>query len=226
MIKLKNTDFLLFQGDSITHGGRVQSTTDMNHIMGHGYQSILASRIGFENLDTRPGIKNRGISGDTVPKLAARWDEDTLALKPTILSILIGVNDCYTFLGSGSPKPEDYNTGYRALLDRTVAALPDIKLIICEPFCTMSPRSVNDEEARKNDAEHIDVCREYAAYAREIAKDYGAVFVPFWGEIQKYFDICPIDHIVWDGVHPTYVGHEIMARFWYDTVDRSGLFGE
>lgn len=226
MLKLKNTDFLLFQGDSITHGGRVQSTTDMNHIMGHGYQSILASRIGFENIDSRPIIKNRGISGDTVPKLAARWEEDTISLHPTVLSILIGVNDCFTYLGSGEPAPEDYNTGYRALLDRTVKALPGIRLIICEPFCAMSPRSINDEEARKYDVRHIEVCREYAGYACEIAKDYNAIFVPFWGEMQKYIDTCPVDHIIWDGIHPTYVGHEIMARFWYDTVERSGVFAE
>src|SRR5574344_788056 len=86
MISLKQSDILLFQGDSITHGGRGLSKTDMNHIIGHGYQSILASKIGFENIDSLPVIYNRGVSGDTIGKMFARWNEDVIALKPTVLS--------------------------------------------------------------------------------------------------------------------------------------------
>ena len=68
MIKLGKQDVLLFQGDSITHGNRVESDWDMNHVLGHGYQFILAGKIGLDNYKTCPKIVNRGISGDTIMK--------------------------------------------------------------------------------------------------------------------------------------------------------------
>ena len=52
MIKLGKQDVLLFQGDSITHGNRVESDWDMNHVLGHGYQFILAGKIGLDNYKT------------------------------------------------------------------------------------------------------------------------------------------------------------------------------
>ena len=40
-------------------------------------------------------IHNRGISGNKVHQLDARWQKDCIDLKPDILSILIGVNDIW-----------------------------------------------------------------------------------------------------------------------------------
>ena len=210
MIYLKENDVLLFQGDSITHGGRVYSDWDMNHIIGHGYQASLAARLGLENIERHPEIINRGVSGDTVGKLFARWHEDCLQVKPTILSILIGANDTGVFLRTGvGPAPEQFDRSLRFLLDYTRDVLPDVKLIL------------GTKDYEYNSA--IEVLRENAAHVSQIAKDYGAVFVPYWGELEKYEKCHPAGHIVWDGVHPTYVGHEIMANLWYKTVDESGI---
>ncbi len=46
-------------------------------------------------------IYNKGISGNKVYQLAERWDADCLDLKPTVLSILVGVNDFWHTLTSG-----------------------------------------------------------------------------------------------------------------------------
>ena len=81
---------ILFQGDSITHGGR---GGDPNHFLGHGYQFIIAAKYGAQYPDRKLVFLNRGVSGDTVAKLQARWKADTLDLKPDLFSILIGVND-------------------------------------------------------------------------------------------------------------------------------------
>lgn len=223
MITLQANDVLLFQGDSITHGGRVQSDTDMNHIMGHGYQSILASRIGLENWERRPEIRNRGVSGDTVAKMLARWERDTFALKPTILSILIGTNDCGFCCGGNGPDANMFEKEYRFLLDYTLDRFPHLRLILCEPFRYWSPLSATDSAVRKKDEWNISQCKEYAACVRKIAADYAAVFVPFSTVLTSYIETAPIDQFIWDGVHPTYVGHEIMARTWYETVEKSGI---
>jgi lysophospholipase L1-like esterase len=78
---------------------------------------------------------NRGISGSKVYQLAERWQVDCLDLKPNVLSILIGVNDFWhkqKMQYDGTL--EKYESDYRALVKRTKSALPDVKLIICEPF--------------------------------------------------------------------------------------------
>ena len=49
MLKLKENDIILFQGDSITDGARGRNS-DLNHILGHGYQYILAGQLLADNI--------------------------------------------------------------------------------------------------------------------------------------------------------------------------------
>ena len=88
----------LFQGDSITDGNRSRDN-DWNHVMGHGYQYIIASKLWYENPKKGLHFFNRGISGDKVTDLARRWQQDTLDVKPNLLSILIGINDASASIG-------------------------------------------------------------------------------------------------------------------------------
>ena len=83
---------MLFQGDSITDGNRGRSA-DPNHILGHGYAFIIAARHGAAFPERKLDFANRGVSGNTVLDLEKRWPKDTLALKPDLLSVMIGVND-------------------------------------------------------------------------------------------------------------------------------------
>jgi len=92
---LQPHDVILFQGDSITDGGRQRTGSDFNHIMGQDYAYILAAQIGAQSPQRELVFLNRGISGDRVPDLEARWQADTIALHPQLLSILIGVNDTW-----------------------------------------------------------------------------------------------------------------------------------
>ena len=85
---------ILFQGDSITDGNRDRKE-DPNHILGHGYAFIIASKLGFELARNEPHFINRGVSGNRVSDLYARWDDDAISLKPDMISILIGVNDAW-----------------------------------------------------------------------------------------------------------------------------------
>ena len=53
-----------------------------------------------------------------------------------------------------------------------------------------------------------------AQAAKRLAEKYGAVYVP----LQHLFDECckkmPADYWLFDGVHPTEAGHELIAREW------------
>ena len=92
MIRLNKGERILFFGDSITHGGRLQSM-DGNHIIGHGYQSIIASKLGYENIENMPKFINKGVSGDSISQMYSRLYSDVIVNKPDIISILAGIND-------------------------------------------------------------------------------------------------------------------------------------
>src|SRR5436853_7813521 len=86
----------LFQGDSITDGNRSRDN-DWNHVMGHGYQYIIAAKLWYDFPAKGFPFFNRGISGNKVTDLAARWQTDTINIQPGVLSILIGINDITAF---------------------------------------------------------------------------------------------------------------------------------
>ncbi len=204
----KLNDRILFQGDSITDGNRGR-TDDPNHILGHGYQFILSARYGADLADRHLTFINRGVSGNTVGDLIKRWQTDTLDLKPDVLSILIGVND----LNRNIPM-ETYRQQYDQLLADTLTALPNVRLILCEPFGLPVGPHKNDWPKYR-----IELTKRQQVVAG-LAVKYHAAIVHF----QKVFDdACkraPADYWIWDGVHPTYSGHQLMADEWARVVQR------
>jgi len=207
-------DRILFQGDSITDGNRGR-TEDPNHILGHGYVFIIAAKYGAAMPERHLTFINRGVSGNKVSDLAARWEKDTLALKPDLLSILIGVNDL-----THDVPAEQYEQSYDALLEQTVKALPNVRLVLCEPFgLPVGKRKDNWDKY------HADLLQRQAIVAK-LADKYHAPVVHF----QKVFDdACqraPADYWIWDGVHPTYSGHQLMADEWARVVAGLGKPGK
>lgn len=197
---------ILFQGDSITDGNRGRNT-DPNHILGHGYQFLIAAKFGEAQAERRLVFLNRGISGNKVSDLARRWTADTLALKPDVLSILIGVND----LNAGVSLA-DYERQYDELLAATTNALPAVKLVLGEPFGL--PVGKYGENWPKVQA---DLAARQAAVARLGAK-YHAAVVRYQRAFDEAIQRAPADYWIWDGVHPTYAGHQLMADEWMRTV--------
>ncbi|MBP9988203.1 MAG: hypothetical protein KBT46_01765, partial [Ruminococcus sp.] len=135
-MKLNSNDIILFSGDSITDGNRGRSM-DCNHIMGHGFQYIISSRLAFENSSAMPKFYNKGYSGATMGDLLSKWQEDVLDLKPSIVSILAGTNDgMYAFNNKMTVKQaaENYGKNLFEAVEMTRKNLPDTKIIVCEPF--------------------------------------------------------------------------------------------
>ena len=201
---------VLFQGDSITDGGRWRQGSDYNHIMGQDYGYIIAALVGAEYPGRGLTFVNRGISGNRVPDLQARWKTDTLALHPDVLSILVGVNDA--FFGGGET-PAEYERGYDRLLAETRAALPHAKIVLGEPF-------VMPVGARKADypAERARLKPFQDAVIRLAAK-YHLPLIRYQDLFDAALRQAPADHWSWDGIHPTYAGHGLMVRAWLKAVD-------
>lgn len=208
----ENGPTILFQGDSITDGNRSRNK-DWNHVMGHGYQFIIAAKLWYELPKSELQFFNRGISGNTVADLAARWNEDTIALKPGVLSILIGINDTERFLrGDQNFSAEQYRKSYNDLLASTKQQLPDVQLVLCEPFILPVGRVKEKWDVYEREIK----LRQQAA--KEIAGKYKAVFVPFQNAFNKALQKAPAEYWIWDGIHPMPAGHELMAREWLKQV--------
>jgi len=204
-------DVILFQGDSITDAGRNRDLAgEPNHpsAIGNGYAWMAGSQLLLDQPDLN--IFNRGISGNKVPQLAERWDAECINLKPNLLSILIGVNDIWHGLNGGfDGTPESYENDYLSLIERTQQALPDVRLVICEPF-VLRCGAVNDNWFPTFDG--------YRAAAKKVAEVHGAVFVPFHTVFEEASKIAPPEHWAHDGVHPSVFGSALMARTWLRAV--------
>jgi lysophospholipase L1-like esterase len=212
-ITLKQGATVLLQGDSITDAGRDKSNFEPNNYkaLGRGYAQL----IGYHLLSKYPekGLKiyNRGISGNKVPDLDARWDRDCIELKPDVLSIMIGVNDYWHTVAFGSKYKgtiESYETGFKALLKRTKEALPETQIVICEPFVVRAA----DGSTRSDWFPEFDHRR---AKAKAAAESVGAIYVQY----QQMFDAAvaasyPPKDLAGDAIHPSPHGHGLMASRW------------
>jgi lysophospholipase L1-like esterase len=200
---------LLFQGDSITDMKWGRNQQDRNHYLGHSYVYLIAARLGVDMPEAQLDVYNRGISGNTVANLKARWQKDAIDLKPDLLSILIGTND----VGRGV-MPEAFETDFRFILDQSLKANPKLKLVLLDPFVLKCGR-LFDENAWNSRRTATD---KMGAVVTQLAKDYNTVHI----RTQEIFDaatkIAPPEHWIWDGVHPLPQGHELIARNWIQEV--------
>lgn len=169
---------VLFQGDSITDCNRDRSPGvkyNDGPALGLGYPGLVAARTYASH--PRLGLRflNRGLSGHRVVDLYARWKMDAINLRPDILSILIGVNDTWHEFSSGNGvEPERYAQVYGMMLELTLERLPAVRLVLCEPFILDCGVVTSAWRGDLQQRQHI---------VRDLARKFGAVFVPF----QKMF---------------------------------------
>lgn len=203
---IQDDALVLLQGDSITSTSRNREEPES---MGYGYADMVAA--WFSMLYPAKNVKfvNRGVPGDRVKDLQARWKVDCMDLKPDWVSILVGVNDTWRRYDSNDPtSAEQYEEGYRDLLTQVRDGL-GANLIIMEPF--VLPTRAELDQFREDLDPKIHV-------ARKLAREFDAIYIPldglfagacaeaepaFWGE---------------DGVHPSRAGHAFIAQHWLAAV--------
>jgi lysophospholipase L1-like esterase len=148
---------------------------------------------------------NRGVSGNKVPDLAQRWAADTLALKPDVLSVLIGVNDFWHKRNGYTGTVADYEAGFAALLQATRRALPLVRLVVIEPFVL---------RCGVVDATWFPEFDERHAAAARVARRAKATFVAMQDKLTELASRTSPEYWAADGVHPTPAGHGLIAERW------------
>ena len=191
---------VLFIGDSITDCGRRGD----NAPHGNGYVKKVTELITAKYPERRIEYVNKGIGGDIVEGLEARWDTDVIAEKPDWLSVKIGINNASRQLGADIPNETylpEWEMCYRRILTRAKDEL-GAGLFIFETFYieedVPQPRPLdvdayNEIIHRLADEFNARLIRTNEAFDRAVAARPGALWT------------------TQDGVHPNPEGHTLMA---------------
>jgi len=188
---------ILFQGDSITDGNRLKdegSRWDLNHQIGHSYAYIINGILGYKFPEKHYEFVNRGISGNKINDIYDRRQKDIFDIKPDVLSILVGTNDCQT-------EESVFYEKYKQLLTETKEALPNVKLILMGCF------SYYKDERGKH-------TNELSLSTQKLADEFDALFIEYQSLFDNAAKIREEKYWIWDNIHPTENGHGMIADEW------------
>ncbi len=208
---LQQDDAVLFLGDSITDAGSRAPDAAPDRL-GRGYVRLCAERLRARFPAWNLSFANRGVSAHRACDLEARLgDDDVRSLAPTLVSVLVGINDTWRRYDrqAVSPVPAFADT-----LRRVTATLRERwrpRLVLMEPFLLPVPE---DRRAWREDLDPR------LAAVREVAVEAGAALVPLDGVFAAA--ACRREAAVWlpDGVHPSPAGAALIADAWIETVTR------
>ena len=205
---------ILFFGDSITEMCRNYETDDVFGL-GNGFVFYVAGDI--KSKDPSVEIINRGISGHRIVDLYARVKRDVWNLKPDVLNILVGVNDIWHEIDrQNGVDLERFIKVYDMLISDTLKELPNLKIIICEPFV------LKGIATEKNYERFLEV-KEYAKAIRSLAEKYSLEFLPLQEKFDQAAEKTSPKNYLYDGVHPDVAGARLIADEWMKLYNKLSL---
>ncbi|MXX98085.1 MAG: SGNH/GDSL hydrolase family protein [Rhodothermaceae bacterium] len=190
---------IVFLGDSITEAG----------VNPGGYVTLVADSL--QTLDAEIEVLGAGISGNKVPDLLARLDEDVLAHEPTHVVVYIGINDVwhhFEFDHVTGTDPETFEEGLGELIDRVEES--GAAVLLCTP-------SVIGEDT-ESDAEVNLRLAEYAQLSRGVAQEKNVHLCDLRASLEAYLVEQNQDKVydgilTTDGVHLNAAGNRFVANF-------------
>lgn len=202
MIQLKDSERILFIGDSITD---VKFNKRNNRSIGG--RSVYCLQVAKALKAKYKGLKffYRGIASNRSYHVYDRLTADCISLKPDVIVMLIGVNDAWEHYVPEEYPPllRPFEPHMREIFRRISMELPKAKLIVLLPF--MIDTLEEKFPFHKILDEYCENLREYARETADEIIDLQAVF----NEAQK--KDAPIT-LARDNIHPTNLGHSVIAR--------------
>ena len=183
---------ILFQGDSVTDGGRDKSNS---LDMGEGYPRYAAAMIQDSYPDAEFEFVNLGISGNRTEHLVARLEKDLIEIQPDIVSVMIGINDVWHHYAFECVETTDeaFEKNYRTVLD-AIKSRTSARILMIQPFLleTVDPakQALRNELARKQ------------TIVKRLADEYADAYLPLDEILHQEVNVEPADYAA-DGVHPT-----------------------
>lgn len=206
---------ILFQGDSITDAKRSRENEEYS---GSGYATMIKGTLGKE-YPNQFRFFNRGVSGDRIIDLCKRMKDDILRIHPDYLSILIGVNDVWhEVTRHNGVETQKFEILYDSLVQEVQQAIPGIKIILMEPFLHNGSVLEELDSAAPGAREfmHSDI-KEKAAAVLRVAERNNLFFLPLQRVFDNALQYAPSSYWLIDGIHPTAMGHKLIADEWMRT---------
>lgn len=218
---------ILFIGDSITDGDRSR-TGDPNHPHGDTYVRLIAARHGTDHPNASTEYINRGINGDRITDLAARWEEDCLLIQPDLLSIYVGVNDAASVVEQTNPpaprkdgkqpkslvSQELFRETYEHLLTLTRQRLPQVNIILVAPFVLPVGKIGEHWEIWQREV------NTFALIVDELSHRHQTNCLHLQPLFDAALEKASASHWAPDGVHPSAAGHQLIADAWNDLINQ------
>ncbi|WP_226670391.1 SGNH/GDSL hydrolase family protein [Metabacillus litoralis] len=203
-----NKKRVLFIGDSITEWGRYE---DQENI-GTGYVRLIHDYFVTSYPSTQFEFINRGVGGDRISDLQARWQDDAIEIDPDYISISIGINDVWRQIDNpdlDQISPERFQEIYEELLS-LVKSKTKATVILMEP-------TIIEEDTQ---APGNQMLIEYLKVIYEVAKKFEVIVVPTHKAFIKYLESGNEYKLTIDGVHMNSAGNMLMAKTWINEVEK------
>ncbi|MFC6316104.1 SGNH/GDSL hydrolase family protein [Lapidilactobacillus achengensis] len=212
---LEKNSTIVFAGDSVTDCGRTYEAEPAGWgSFGDGYVSLINAALVALYPEYRIKVINKGVNGDDILKLAARWQKDVVAFQPDYVSILIGVNDVWRHFDDAAFQhradlvdEQLYQTTYQKLIDQTKAQAKQI--FIMSPF--MFDLNLQDPMRA--------LVQRYAAIARELATKNDLIYIDIQAAVDHFLQSTSSYIVTADRVHPNLKGHMLVANKWLNAID-------
>ncbi|MGN8647423.1 SGNH/GDSL hydrolase family protein [Gracilibacillus sp. HCP3S3_G5_1] len=211
-MKLEKRQKLLFIGDSVTDCDRAKPEGEgLFQGLGTGYVAMIDAFLQSTYPELAIRVVNKGISGNNVTDLKARWQEDVLDQEPDWLVIMIGINDVWRqfdspFIPDRHVYIGQYEKTYRELVDQTQSSVK--QLVLMTPFY-IEP---NPHDPMRN------LMDEYGNVVKQIASEHQTLFVDTQAAFNHVLKHIYPAAIAWDRVHPNHTGHTVLAKAFLNAV--------
>ncbi len=200
-MKIEPSSTLVMIGDSITACQRDVSNPDD---LGTGYVSFVDGLLTACYPAHHIRVLNRGVPGDTVRDLRARWQADVLDLQPGWLSVCIGINDVWQQFDG---KHEGQMHVTLAEYERTLGQLLTSARSMLKGLILLTPYFIQSRgEAMRT------MMDDYGAAVRRLAQRHAAIFVDTQSAFDRAVESTAVETLAWDRAHLNIPGHMILAR--------------
>src|SRR5580700_8298645 len=207
---LKDGDRVVFYGDSITDQ-RLYTTFTESYVL----TRFPRMKIGF----VHSGWGGDRVSGGGGGPIDVRLQRDLITYKPTVLTIMLGVNDG-RYRAYDPDIFQQYSSGYESIVQTVKSALPGVRITAIQPSpyddVTRAPMFTGGYNA---------VLVRYSQFLAELASRENLTLAdlntPVVAALRKAKSIDPAlaQKLLPDRVHPGPAGHLLMAeallRAWH-----------
>lgn len=195
----------LFIGDSVTEAGRdINNPNDL----GHGFVLYLSKMFPKDE------FINRGISGQKVSDLLKRYQQDIINLEPDICFIWVGVNDAWLpYLLKEESTLNTFYQDYDTLINKILSESPLVEIVLIKAYAVIKSGlelMIEDLKTIRIDVERLGL--KYKINVLDIKSFF-----------QKKMIEEPNKTLFYDGIHPTLMGYQSIAKYLSEYIKGSKL---